>query len=163
MLELWKRRRIQSLAEAQAIRQSTDGQVNYLPIPGFPQHRVGDDGTVWVFRWDRKERGRWRQIKGTKVKGGGYRRVDLGNGSGKTTLVFVHRLVLTAFKGPCPSGREACHRDDDPENNRLTNLRWGTRESNWKDRKRNRVRRGLHYWTTPGWKRKRNANPRIVV
>ncbi|AZG43595.1 NUMOD4 domain-containing protein [Gordonia insulae] len=39
----------------------------------------------------------------------------------------VHRLVLSAFVGPCPPGREALHRNSRAEDNRLTNLRWGTR------------------------------------
>lgn len=48
-----------------------------------------------------------------------------------------HRLVLTAFVGPCPDGMEACHEDDDPGNNRLDNLRWDTRSANMRDRVRN--------------------------
>ena len=50
---------------------------------------------------------------------------------------FVHRLVLLAFIGPCPSGMEGLHADDMPSNNTLSNLRWGTREQNHEDRKRN--------------------------
>ena len=42
----------------------------------------------------------------------------------------VHRLVLTAFVGKCPSGQEARHLDGVPTNNMLTNLVWGTRSEN---------------------------------
>ena len=50
-------------------------------------------------------------------------------------LFFVHRLVLEAFVGPCPEGLEACHSPDrDRTNNRLSNLRWGTREDNEADK-----------------------------
>ena len=49
----------------------------------------------------------------------------------------VHRLVLSAFVGPCPEGAEACHWDDDPTNNRLDNLRWASRSDNLYDRVRN--------------------------
>jgi hypothetical protein len=42
----------------------------------------------------------------------------------------VHRLVLEAFVGPCPEGMQGCHRDDDPANNRLDNLEWGTPKQN---------------------------------
>ena len=38
----------------------------------------------------------------------------------------MHRLVLLAFVGKCPPGKQALHRDGDPSNNRLTNLYWGT-------------------------------------
>lgn len=45
---------------------------------------------------------------------------------------LVHQLVLESFVGPCPSGFEACHEDDNPENNRLTNLKWDSRSHNIK-------------------------------
>jgi len=53
----------------------------------------------------------------------------------------VHALVLMVFVGPCPDGLEGCHRNDDPSDNRLTNLRWDTRSSNVLDS----VRNGTHY------------------
>lgn len=49
----------------------------------------------------------------------------------------VHRLVLEAFVGPCPDGLEACHWDDDPANNHLSNLRWDTSVANKRDMDRN--------------------------
>jgi len=52
----------------------------------------------------------------------------------------VHQLVLEAFRGMCPVGKEACHYDGNPENNSLDNLRWGTRSENTKDA----VRHGTH-------------------
>lgn len=62
----------------------------------------------------------------------GHRYVYLGRGSENRYL--VHRLVLTTFVGPCPEGHESLHGPDaDPSNNRLDNLRWGTRSENLKD------------------------------
>jgi hypothetical protein len=49
----------------------------------------------------------------------------------------VHRAVLEAFVGPCPQGMVACHYDDDPRNNRVTNLRWATYADNSLDATRN--------------------------
>lgn len=49
----------------------------------------------------------------------------------------VHALILETFVGPCPPGREALHRDDDPSNNNLSNLSWGTRSENSYDAIRN--------------------------
>lgn len=46
----------------------------------------------------------------------------------------VHHMVLTAFIGPKPEGKEARHRDGDPTNNALTNLRWSTHVENEKDK-----------------------------
>lgn len=53
--------------------------------------------------------------------------------NGEKKRFQVHRLVLLAFAGPCPSGFEACHNDGDHTNNRISNLRWDTRVSNRAD------------------------------
>lgn len=53
---------------------------------------------------------------------------------------WVHRLVLEAFVGPHPKGMEGCHRDGDPANNHVDNLRWDTRSKNAFDR----VKHGRH-------------------
>lgn len=53
----------------------------------------------------------------------------------------VHRLVLTAFVGPCPDGLEGCHDDGMPGNNHVRNLRWDTRGNNHLDQ----VRHGTHH------------------
>lgn len=49
---------------------------------------------------------------------------------------LVHRLVLLAFTGECPSGMECCHNDGNGLNNRLDNLRWDTPRNNQLDRKK---------------------------
>lgn len=54
----------------------------------------------------------------------------------------IHALVLEAFVGPRPEGAVTCHWDDDPTNNQLNNLRWGTASENLFDR----VRNGRHTW-----------------
>lgn len=51
-----------------------------------------------------------------------------------TTMLRVHRLVLLAFKGPCPAGLEGCHNNGRFEDNRICNLRWDTHASNCEDR-----------------------------
>lgn len=55
----------------------------------------------------------------------GHLRVDFPNGR-----FFVHVLVAEAFIGTKPQGMEVCHNDNDPTNNRVENLRYGTRSSN---------------------------------
>lgn len=42
----------------------------------------------------------------------------------------VHRLVMDAWTGPCPSGQEVDHIDHDKQNNRLDNLRYITHREN---------------------------------
>lgn len=63
----------------------------------------------------------------------GHLRVKLYS-NGKRTRQQVHRVVLSAFVGPCPTGMEARHLDGDPSNNSLKNLCWGTAIENWRDR-----------------------------
>lgn len=59
----------------------------------------------------------------------------------------AHRLVLEAFVGPAPDGAYALHADDNPSNNSLANLRWGTALENAQDRSRN-----------TGWSYRKNQN-----
>lgn len=64
----------------------------------------------------------------------GYRHVSLiCGGKGKTK--FIHRLVLEVFCGPPHStSHQACHNNGLRDDNRLTNLRWGTAKENAADR-----------------------------
>lgn len=50
--------------------------------------------------------------------------------------LYVHRLVLEAFVGPCPPGLQCLHGDGNPGNNHLDNLRWGTPLENSEDARR---------------------------
>lgn len=49
----------------------------------------------------------------------------------------IHRLVLMAFCGKCPEGMECMHLDDNPSNNKIENLKWGTRSENQKQKFKN--------------------------
>ena len=71
-----------------------------------------------------------------------YWRVGLSC-DGRKVHRMVHHLVLEAFIGSRPGGMEACHRDDDPANNQLANLRWDTPRANARDKGANRG----HYQT----------------
>lgn len=116
--------------------------VRYKEIPGHPGYRVGDDGTVWS-RWQKISKGKakgfthfigdgeWRRLApNTDSRQSGHLRIRLVGGR----RIFVHRLVLETFVGPCPPRHVACHFPDrNPANNRLENLRWGTQEANRSD------------------------------
>lgn len=103
-------------------------------------YEVSDQGRVRSL--DRRDAaGRWVHGRAVQpvVHHRGHLRVSLWSG-GRRTQVFVHRLVLEAFRGPAPDGMEACHNDGKPTNNRLENLRWDTQSENQLDR----VRHGTH-------------------
>lgn len=57
--------------------------------------------------------------------------------NGKRKYIAVQNIVLNAFVGPKPNGLFRLHADDNPENNKLTNLRYGSAKDNADDRKRN--------------------------
>jgi hypothetical protein len=115
---------------------------------GFPGYQVSDQGRVRSF-WGHEHRGQYgkdnqwrigdyprRFLKITAPKGGQPCRLIL-HVAGKRKQTSVARLVLEAFVGPRPAGKEACHRDDDPWNNCLGNLYWGTHAENMRDAARN--------------------------
>ena len=54
----------------------------------------------------------------------GYLRVGLYRDGQNLKSFTVHRLVLTAFMGPCPEGKECNHKDGVKTNNRVNNLEW---------------------------------------
>lgn len=98
-------------------------------IPGYEGYAVTTHGEVLGKRSD--TRGGMKQEAGEQ----GHLRVMLyrdGQRPGKREL--VHRLVLTAFVRPPHAGEQACHRNGDPSDNRLSNLYWGRQEDNWRDR-----------------------------
>lgn len=113
--------------------------VNYRDIPGFPDYRVGSDGSVWSHRAPFGRRGvdSWRRLKQAR-RADGYMIIGLRAPSerrqrGKATTLYVHRLVLEAFAGPCPAGMLGCHNDGNPSNNNINNLRWDTYPANAED------------------------------
>jgi hypothetical protein len=67
-----------------------------------------------------------------QVKDCGHAKVNLGSGSHH----LVHRLVLLAFVGQPGFGQECLHGNGIPYDNRLENLRWGTRKENKNDERK---------------------------
>lgn len=107
---------------------------------------VSYEGIYKVSTWGRvRSLGRWKfngvgeyYLKGRIMKqtsdNSGRLLVNLTDGNGKCRVRSVHHLVLLAFVGPRPKGMECCHRDGNPLNNRLENLRWDTHSENEKDK-----------------------------
>lgn len=98
-----------------------------LEVAGFPGYEVSDLGIVWT------KKARSRRMLSRSVDKDGYLRVQLWK-DGRAYTRGVHRLVLTAFVGPCADGLEACHKDGNTSNCAADNLRWGTPASNQADR-----------------------------
>lgn len=69
----------------------------------------------------------------------GYLYVNLWRGNRGITA-YIHRIVLEAFVGPLPIGFEVRHLNGQNTDNRLENLKYGTRSENHLDS----VRHGTH-------------------
>lgn len=64
----------------------------------------------------------------------GHRGVVLCRDSEPKTL-RVHQLVMWTFRGHQAEGIDVCHNNGNPEGNRLSNLRYGTRADNFADKR----------------------------
>jgi hypothetical protein len=102
--------------------------VTCAPLPGFPGYYAGEDGSIWSTK-----SGEWKSRKLTPNRSQGGRLFICLAGPDGNRVRWVHRLILEAFVGPCPSGMECCHGPGGKLDNRLSNLRWDTRAANFAD------------------------------
>lgn len=109
------------------MEQITKPGVNFKMIYGYPLYKVGSDGSVWSFAKGTK----WKKLNAGTTKSGHQVVVLVRDGVKKSHN--VHRLVIEAFIGLCPKGKECLHKDGNPKNNNVDNLRWGTRKENCND------------------------------
>lgn len=107
-------------------------------VPGFEgRYEVSDAGRVRTLG-----RIRTGSILAPWVTSRGYESVSLRDGNRRRSM-SVHRLVMLAFVGPCPSGQQVAHNDGNRRNNQRANLRYATPASNIDDRRRHgRTARG---------------------
>jgi hypothetical protein len=101
----------------------------WLPVVGYEgKYLVSDQGRVKSLMTDKAKGGRVLKQR-TYSR---YRYAGLWM-NGRLKQCRVHRLVLSAFVGPCPEGMEALHGEGGALDNRLANLRWGTRSENMRE------------------------------
>lgn len=121
----------------------------WLPVVDYEGlYEVSDLGRVRSLDRTETINNRWGPM--TRVKKGrvlspgrrrGYMTVDLRAPGERPRHHLVHRLVARAFLGPHSDGKGlVLHRNDDPSDNRVSNLRWG----NASDNSRDAVRNGVH-------------------
>jgi hypothetical protein len=112
----------------------------WRPAVGFPDYEVSDQGRVRSWK-PYNGQAAPRVLKGFPSPSGGHLQYRLVDISGESVTTKGHQLVLAAFVGPCPSWADQIrHLDGNPTNNRLSNLRYGTRSENQFDA----VRHGTH-------------------
>jgi hypothetical protein len=118
----------------------------WVQVNGWSQYEVSDQGNVRsLTRTTTFSDGRHRTFQGQTLKqqpwSGNYPYWQVHfTQEGRRKTFFVHDLVVTAFYGPRPLGKECRHHDGVGTNNCATNLSWGTRSENMQDE----VRHGTH-------------------
>ncbi len=100
----------------------------WKPIPGFEGwYSVSDAGRI---RRDKGVKGcRAGRIRKPGEHNSGYYCIVLSK-NGIHTSWLVHRLVLAAFVGPSPEGKNTNHKDGNKRNNLLSNLEYVTLSEN---------------------------------
>jgi hypothetical protein len=93
------------------------------PIPGFPDYFAEfSTGAIWSLKGNSPKR-----LAGGISKG--YRIYSLVV-DGLQVTRSGHRLVATAAYGPCPEGKECCHKNGVRTDNSAENLKWATPSEN---------------------------------
>jgi len=122
------------------IQLSTGVELRPIPISPNEDYAAGSDGKIYSrtkcagFGRKTKVYVEWYSLAGHRTKKG-YLSISMCHNSKKKTH-SVHRLVCMAFHGmPDPPTLQVRHLDGNPENCAPENLRWGTQEENWQDRR----------------------------
>jgi hypothetical protein len=84
-------------------------------VPGFNSYVVSTHGRVMNNKTGR--------ILTNQIKDG-YNTVNITNDEGKRKHMLLHRLVAIAFLSNPKNGKCVDHKDRDPNNNHVSNLRW---------------------------------------
>ena len=113
---------------------------NAIEIPSCPTYYATPDGEIWRKHYATINFGREQQLTIIKLKPyancrTGYCQVQMFNKDiQRNKLMYVHRLILETFVGPCPDEYECDHIDKNRANNNLNNLRWVNKNTNIKNR-----------------------------
>jgi len=107
-----------------------------------------------------KYNGTNQRILKLKIRKNGYLQVILCK-DGIHKHYLVHKLILETFVGPCPPGMETRHLNGIRIDNKLINLKYGTRSENQKDRNLHGTQSNAKHLDNRGtkqWQAKLNDN-----
>jgi hypothetical protein len=113
--------------------------VIYREIPGTWGYFAGSNGTVWSRRVPGGKQpfvldSEWRRLKAGACNGYQYISVSkAGSTTNKSRSRTIHRIILDTFLGPHPH-LQTMHHDGDRGNNRIRNLKFGTKLENESDK-----------------------------
>lgn len=98
-------------------------------VPDFPHYQASTDGNIRSFQ---KSKDTPKLLSQTPVGREGHLRVFLYKDNIKHPLL-VHRVIAETFIDNPDNFPVVRHRDDNPTNNRVENLLWGTQKDNVHD------------------------------
>ena len=109
----------------------------WKPIPGFEFYEASTQGRIRSIDRETTRKGRPMRLKGVVLKPGvgskGHLYVNLQE-RGAIKTQYVHRLIAMTFLGEQPDWADlVAHRNGDPSDNRVDNVRWATYAENSKD------------------------------
>ena len=110
----------------------------FVKVPGFSKYAIDQNAEVYSFR----KKGKLQAWRSSVSKP--YLRVDLVDDEGKYRKPYLHDIMLASFCGPKKVGQMVRHLDDNPSNNTLANLVYGTATENKSDA----IRNGRHLSST---------------
>jgi hypothetical protein len=133
------------------VTASDERTETWQSIPGFSSYEASDRGGIRsvdrVLAGGRRCKG---QVLAQRLSTRGYPQVNLNADDGTRQTREVHALMMAAFEGPCPPGRQVRHWNDVPTDNRWApggeancgpgrpgNLVYGTPKQQWDDKLRN--------------------------
>jgi hypothetical protein len=106
-------------------------------IPGYPKYIASNLGNIMKLPEYKpyvsgkvKTIGRHGYILSPRPILHGHLQVNVENETGKRSFQYVHRLVAMAFLKSRRGCSVVCHKDNNPSNNNVTNLFWGTQYIN---------------------------------
>lgn len=115
-----------------------EGGKTFRWIRGYENlYAIGIDGQVFAYNNNPAFHGKPHSVKACWVESNRARKYQyiLLWKDGKPKSRKIHQLVLETFVGLRPPGMVACHKDDNPANNHLDNLYWGTVTQNNRQKK----------------------------
>ena len=111
----------------------------WKPVPGYEHnYEVSNHGDVR----SRPRKATAGGVLNPTVGKAGYLWIHLYS-DGRRITRAVHQVVAAAFLGPRPMGQEVRHLDGDKQNCALSNLAYGTRSENGRDKRRHGTDRNV--------------------
>lgn len=126
-------------------------------IEGYNDYEVDTEGNVYSLKKSNGIKSKDGKLS-NRLVAQGYHQVSLYYGAKLPKQLLVHRLVWEAFNGTIPKDMQIDHIDNDPKNNKLSNLQLLSVQDNmkkmWDIRGRSEKKEIVKDWLARGYSRK---------